>query len=542
MKLYVDLDTLQLIEGPGFRNPVTSLRFKRGDSASMEVGFLNAGSALTQIGDPANLELEFGVKLRGQYHADYLVHSDIWDLPDQGETHPSYGCSPSFNTVELDAALQVSTESELSEITLMGEITWRIGGGEPTSTRTFVVVVENDVNRGTEGVPTQANPPYPDPELLLLQTNLDWLDTKAVRHDVPQSLGTLQKSQAQENIGLAGALDSRIAFLDHDPRNSDLLEIVINGSLTSDGSVPLPTPSETLTEQWPYQWENSDWVVAQYYNDPSDWYVYHNPTGAFWYSNPGDSLENATWTPGDINTGEPSLGITLIASKNVGKAAIANDGVNPPAFWINKGTPEAPNWMRLIEKGEVAAKVSRSGDTITGQLLSTAGISGSASQVLNREQIKTLHKPSVDGVTLQISDPGATLQIESSQGYSTWWRVDQGSSGSGMTTVTITIDPWYRIAHFNSTWSSRLGSIAARLKIAGVANSNHSDAGFREWLLIGSNASGTTGKQLFGSGSGGSFPATTVTWSQASQSAPIVITATISASIFGGAVVALELL
>jgi hypothetical protein len=33
VKLHVDLETLQLIEGPGFRNPVTSLRFKRGDAA-----------------------------------------------------------------------------------------------------------------------------------------------------------------------------------------------------------------------------------------------------------------------------------------------------------------------------------------------------------------------------------------------------------------------------------------------------------------------------------------------------------------------------
>jgi hypothetical protein len=40
----------------------------------------------------------------------------------------------------------------------MGEITWREGNGEPTSTRTFLVVVENDVNRGTEGAPSDANP------------------------------------------------------------------------------------------------------------------------------------------------------------------------------------------------------------------------------------------------------------------------------------------------------------------------------------------------------------------------------------------------
>ena len=50
---------------------------------------------------------------------------------------------------------------------LMGEITWREGTGEPTSTRTFLVVVENDVNRGTEGVPTSAVPAYPAPQSLV---------------------------------------------------------------------------------------------------------------------------------------------------------------------------------------------------------------------------------------------------------------------------------------------------------------------------------------------------------------------------------------
>jgi hypothetical protein len=44
VKLHVDLETLQLIEGPGFRNPVTSLRFKRGDAALLEVSFLDGGT------------------------------------------------------------------------------------------------------------------------------------------------------------------------------------------------------------------------------------------------------------------------------------------------------------------------------------------------------------------------------------------------------------------------------------------------------------------------------------------------------------------
>ncbi|MBN8457420.1 MAG: hypothetical protein J0M04_06215 [Verrucomicrobia bacterium] len=165
MKLHVDLETLQLIEGPGFRNPVTSLRFKRGDAAKLEVSFLTNGTTPTSIGDAAALEIRFGVKPRNRFDVGYLVHTDDWTMPAPGATNPVYQCSPSFNTTELDSALQVGspTGTELSEITLMGEITWREGGGQPTSTRTFTVVVENDVNRGTEGVPTDAEPAYPAP-------------------------------------------------------------------------------------------------------------------------------------------------------------------------------------------------------------------------------------------------------------------------------------------------------------------------------------------------------------------------------------------
>ena len=137
MRLYVDLETLQLIEGPGFRNPVSSLRFKRGDAARLEVEFLRSGTTPVTIGDAATLSLQFGIKPRGRYDVSYLVHEDTWTFPDPGAETPVYQCSPSFNTVELDSAMQVgsSTGSELSEITLMGEITWREGAGEPTSMR-----------------------------------------------------------------------------------------------------------------------------------------------------------------------------------------------------------------------------------------------------------------------------------------------------------------------------------------------------------------------------------------------------------------------
>ncbi len=193
MRLHVDLETLQLIEGPGFRNPVASLRFKRGDGARLEVVFLENGTTPVAIGDPDTLGIEFGVKLRGRYDLGYLVHTADWTLPAEGAENPVYQCSPSFNTAELDAAMQVGSTAELAEATMMGEITWCEGSGEPTSTRTFLVVVENDVNRGTEGSP------------VALITPEAWLSARAVRHDSSQVLNQTAQELARENIGAAAA-------------------------------------------------------------------------------------------------------------------------------------------------------------------------------------------------------------------------------------------------------------------------------------------------------------------------------------------------
>ena len=129
MKVFVDLSSLQLIEGPGFRSPVSALRFKRGDAALLEVAFLTDGTTHSSIGDPDTLELRFGIKPRHRYDIGYLVHTADWTLPENDAEKPVYQCAPSFNTQELDSALGVgsSTGSELSEIILMGEISWREG-------------------------------------------------------------------------------------------------------------------------------------------------------------------------------------------------------------------------------------------------------------------------------------------------------------------------------------------------------------------------------------------------------------------------------
>ena len=156
VNLHVDLETLQLIQGPGQRSAVAALRFKRGDAARLRVVFLESGVTPVTIGDPDELEIQIGIKPRNQFDHSYLAHCVDWSMPSEGDDSPTYECFLSFNTLQLNSALNIgsATDDELPEITLMGEITWREGMGEPTSTRTFLVVVENDVGSGFFSVKT----------------------------------------------------------------------------------------------------------------------------------------------------------------------------------------------------------------------------------------------------------------------------------------------------------------------------------------------------------------------------------------------------
>ena len=196
MKLYVDLETLQLIEAPGFRSPVTSLRFKRGDAATLEVAFLSSSASVySLIGDRATLAMQFGIKAAANYAGGYLVHATTWVMPADGAVAPVYVCAPSFNTTELNTALRIGASPELATLTAMAEITWVDAAGSPVSTRTFEVVIENDVNRGTEGTP-QSNP-----------TPEDWLSAHAPRIDTIRPLTPTELIFAKSNFGDEPVLD-----------------------------------------------------------------------------------------------------------------------------------------------------------------------------------------------------------------------------------------------------------------------------------------------------------------------------------------------
>ncbi len=330
MKLYVDLKTLQLIEGPGFRNPVTSLRFKRGDGARLEVVFLENGTTPVEIGNPLSLGLQFGVKPRNRFDSGYLVFTDDWTLPGVGAPNPTYLCSPNFHTAELDAELQVGspTGNELAEVILMGEISWREGLGDPTSTRTFTVIVENDVNRGTEGTPEE----LPDPS--------DWLTDQLKTRGVPTS-------RTDGGVGHLYPVELRIQgdILDAngDPANlDDLALIAFDGS----GSPIYETPSGPSVTLY---WQGGGWSL-EYEDDTNRLFEVDSesfdPTGIVFAAQPGAGGPITIINPSGVPA--PQMGDRGILT------ATGEVFLWTGTQWLTEGLQTVPQSLTSSQKAQLA--------------------------------------------------------------------------------------------------------------------------------------------------------------------------------------------
>lgn len=108
---------------------------------------------------------KFGLKEQGKYDDGFIVSDISWtEVEDDGIYH--YVFEPNFNTTQLNALLGIGAGDDKASVTLMGEIEW-ISSGSISSSATFSAVVQNDVIRGDEGVPTDGDPEYPNPELIV---------------------------------------------------------------------------------------------------------------------------------------------------------------------------------------------------------------------------------------------------------------------------------------------------------------------------------------------------------------------------------------
>jgi hypothetical protein len=147
MKLYVDLDSFAVIEGPSFRNPLTSIQLKRGDSCQIDVQFARAG-VVVELDSLASGVL--GIKTFGDYDGAFLCLSESWVKTGTG-TATTYTFDLDLDTLALAAVLTGDTAS----VTAMLEIEVTIGTTS-FSTSTLKTYISNDVIQGGEGNPLLA--------------------------------------------------------------------------------------------------------------------------------------------------------------------------------------------------------------------------------------------------------------------------------------------------------------------------------------------------------------------------------------------------
>ena len=151
MRFVIDLNTLDVINSETDRNRVTMVEGKRGDDSPFEVVFVRNGVVEELDGPPT---LTFGAKPSGKYDAAAVVLTSAFTASGSGSTFKFSG-TPSFNTAELNALFLIdgNDENDPAYVDIMAEFSWSVGSAAPSSSRTFIFRVHNDVLRGDESGP-----------------------------------------------------------------------------------------------------------------------------------------------------------------------------------------------------------------------------------------------------------------------------------------------------------------------------------------------------------------------------------------------------
>ena len=182
--------TLSATDNNGFQLGGTPLIFKRGDTVTLNVVFLDESRAPITLAN--GTELIMAVKPLNEYDSQVLYAYNT--LTVNGQAATGYDFTFDLNSTSLGEALRLNEpfEADVASITGMLELTWTSDGGATYHSTQNVApfTVNNDVIRGTESTPLS----LPSPET--------WLNQRAIRFDSTQSLTALQKSRVQANIGL----------------------------------------------------------------------------------------------------------------------------------------------------------------------------------------------------------------------------------------------------------------------------------------------------------------------------------------------------
>lgn len=167
MRIDIDIDLKMIVPYPGVKTARDTIPFKRGDSDRVEVAYWRN---LTRIDLEAGATGKLGMKELTKYDGDFVVSDLDWTKEADGDDF-LYVFEPNFNTIQLndllghDGAGQDTSDDE-GYVDLMLEIEWN-EGGKIGSTNTATARIHNDVIKGDEGVPADANPAYPTSQAVI---------------------------------------------------------------------------------------------------------------------------------------------------------------------------------------------------------------------------------------------------------------------------------------------------------------------------------------------------------------------------------------
>jgi hypothetical protein len=174
----------------GFQIGGTPLIFKRGDTVTLNVIFLNAAGQPVTLAD--GTQLIMAVKPINEYDSTVLYAYNTITVNGQAAAS-GYDFNFALNSTTLAEAMRLNEpfEADVASTTGMLELTWTTDGGETYRSTQNVApfTVNNDVIRGTESTPLG----LPSPEA--------WLNQRAIRFDTPLTLTSAQKARAQANLG-----------------------------------------------------------------------------------------------------------------------------------------------------------------------------------------------------------------------------------------------------------------------------------------------------------------------------------------------------
>ena len=150
MRIHWDLTLGYIVRTPKSSTRLSTLEFKRGDAASLELVFY--ANAMPVLLAPGHA-IRFALKPRGHHDGEPLVYTATFT---EDTTAKTYTAEPSFNTAALTALF--ASPNAPDRVDLIGEFSLR--NGDDThgwqSSQTLQVCVFNDVIRGQEGTPGAA--------------------------------------------------------------------------------------------------------------------------------------------------------------------------------------------------------------------------------------------------------------------------------------------------------------------------------------------------------------------------------------------------